>query len=202
LCKKNNDCFPLKPSRTLFYGVTECYFYPMPVHPKSFASIVADLAAIYKHVDLHAKQLMEIQASRFKCRRRCNECCMDNITVFQIEADNIRHYHTDLLKNGKARPLGACAFLDEQGACRIYDARPYVCRTQGLPLHWLEQTDKGQTVAMRDICPLNEKGPAVETLPEETCWRIGPTEETLAKLQFAAYGEALSRVKLRDLFSR
>jgi len=145
---------------------------------------------------------MDMQASRFKCRRGCHDCCVDDISVFQIEADNIRYYYADLLKNDEAHPAGACAFLDKHGACRIYEARPYVCRTQGLPLHWLEQTDAGQTVAMRDICPLNEDGPAIESLPEEACWIIGPTEEALAKLQFAAYEKAMSRVELRNLFTR
>ena len=36
-----------------------------------------------------------------------------------------------------AGPEGACAFLDGEGGCRVYPDRPYVCRTQGLPLRWI-----------------------------------------------------------------
>ncbi|MBK7707050.1 MAG: hypothetical protein IPJ30_15135 [Acidobacteria bacterium] len=51
---------------------------------------------------------------------------------------------------------GACAFLD-QDACRIYPDRPYVHRTQGLPLRWIED-DLEEAFKYRDICPLNEAG--------------------------------------------
>ena len=54
---------------------------------------------------------------------------------------------------------------------------------------------------MRDICPLNEPGPAIETLPTEECWTLGPFEEFLAKLQTAADGGQGRRVRLRDLFA-
>ncbi|HEX7509960.1 MAG TPA: YkgJ family cysteine cluster protein, partial [Chitinivibrionales bacterium] len=107
--------------------VTVCYFYPMAAHPLFFTSIAPNLTALYKRIDLKARKLMEMQASRFKCRRGCTDCCVDEISVFPVEADNIRLQHADLLKNNSAHPAGAYAFLDEQGACRIYEARPYVC---------------------------------------------------------------------------
>jgi Fe-S-cluster containining protein len=119
-----------------------------------------------------------------------------------VEADNIRFHYAALFKESIPHAAGACAFLNEQGACRIYDCRPYVCRTQGLPLHWIEHDENGRSVALRDICPLNEKGVAVESLPKEECWRIGPAEEVLAKLQYGAYKGSLTRVKLRELFAQ
>jgi len=91
-------------------------------------------------------------------------------------------------------------FLDGNGACRIYQHRPYVCRTQGLPLQWIERHDNGKIVAMRDICPLNEKGTPIEQLPEDCCWKIGPTEESLAKVQYGADKKNKNRVSLRSLF--
>jgi hypothetical protein len=53
---------------------------------------------------------------------------------------------------------------------------------------------------MRDICPVNESGPAVETLPGEQCWTIGPVELRLAALQALASGMEMVRVPLRALF--
>lgn len=127
---------------------------------------------------------------------------MDGLTVFEVEAENIRCYHADLLAEGAPHPEGACAFLDEAGACRIYEHRPYVCRTQGLPLRWIEERSDGNLVELRDICPLNANGPPVEALPAEECWSIGPFEERLAKLQATADGGKLRRVALRSLFRR
>jgi hypothetical protein len=136
------------------------------------------------------------------CKKGCHDCCVDDLTVFKIEALNIQKFNKTLLKTGIPHAKGMCAFLDNKGACGIYEQRPYVCRTQGLPLHWIEELENGAMVAMRDICPINEPGISVESLPEDWCWKIGPFEEQLARLQLGLdNGVKMRRVKLRDLFS-
>ena len=159
------------------------------------------LARLYEAVDALAARLHETHAARLSCKRGCSSCCVDGLAVYQIEADNIRQQRADLLENEAPRAAGACALLDEAGACRVYANRPYVCRTQGLPLRWLEEIDEETMVEMRDICPLNEAGEPVEELPEEVCWTIGPFEENLARLQYAA-DKTMPRVALRGLFRR
>jgi hypothetical protein len=136
---------------------------------------------------------------RLQCRRGCSACCVDDLTVFEIEATRIRHAFPELLANGEPRAPGACAFLDEHGACRVYAARPYVCRTQGLPLRWIDDDDDGALVERRDICELNDPGPALVELKAEQCWTIGPAEAKLATLQQQHFGD-LERVGLRALF--
>jgi phosphoglycolate phosphatase len=121
--------------------------------------------------------------------------------VFAVEAEQIRRHHAGLLATAAPHPEGACAFLDSAGSCRIYDRRPYVCRTQGLPLRWIEEPPGEASVEYRDICPLNEAGPAIETLPEESCWTIGPVEGRLATLQARRGGGLLRRIPLRSLFA-
>jgi len=97
-------------------------------------------------------------------------------------------------------PAGGCAFLDDAGACRIYPHRPYVCRTQGLPLRWAE--DEGDAVVeRRDICPLNAEGLLIEDLPAEAMWTLGPVERRLAAAQ-ARTGDPERRVPLRALFCK
>jgi Fe-S-cluster containining protein len=158
------------------------------------------LEALYREVDERAARLSELHAERLQCHRGCSACCVDEITVFDIEAANIRRHHDSLLTAGAPHPPGACAFLDEVGACRIYAQRPYVCRTQGLPLRWLDEAEGGEPIELRDICPLNEAGPPLEQLHEECCWTIGEFEGRLAELQRHASGGALQRVALRALF--
>lgn len=164
----------------------------------------AALEQLYEDVHRQTRRLDAVHADRLQCRRGCSACCIDGLTVYEVEACNIRTHHAALLAEGKPHPAGACAFLDEEGACRIYAQRPYVCRTQGYPLRWLEDQDEedGETVVeLRDICPLNEKeGAPIETLDAADCWSIGPFEARLAKLQFEADGGAMKRVALRDLF--
>lgn len=116
--------------------------------------------------------------------------------MFSVEAELIRQRHAELLSEGAPHPVGVCAFLDGEGSCRIYADRPYVCRTQGLPLRW---TDDDEGLEYRDICELNEEGPLITDLSPSECWTLGPAEAKLQALQLEARGE-LTRVRLRDLF--
>src|SRR5690606_33746900 len=124
--------------------------------------------------------------------------CVDDITLFEVEGARIRERHAELLARGEPHPPGACAFLDPEGAARIYPAHPYVCRTQGLPLRWL---DHQAEVERRDICDLNvpEGATPLTELAHEDCWTLGPAEHELRKL---AEPTGLVRVSLRSLFAR
>jgi len=151
-------------------------------------------------VDAQAGALHARHAARLQCRRGCSACCVDDIRVFEVEAERIRARAAAVLREAP-HPPGACAFLDAAGACRIYEQRPYVCRTQGLPLRWLDFDAPADPVERRDICPLNEAGPPIEALPEDACWELGPIEARLAALQARRSGGALPRVRLRGLFA-
>jgi hypothetical protein len=152
-------------------------------------------AQFHREVDAAAAPLVELHRERLQCRRGCSGCCVDDITVFEIEADLIRARHAALLREGTPHPKGACAFLDTEGACRIYAERPYVCRTQGLPLRWVDED-----VEHRDICELNEPGTPLVQLRVRACWPIGPAETKLAALQ-VGFGGDMRRVGLRQLFA-
>lgn len=160
------------------------------------------LRVLHDEIDRRAGKLAALHADRLRCARGCHDCCVDGLTVFEVEADRIRRAHPDLLADGHPHPPGQCAFLDDDGACRVYDVRPYVCRTQGLPLRWTEDADDGGIVEYRDICPLNEDGPPLQGLPADACWTLGPTEGRLAALDRGAGAGEPKRVALRDLFRR
>lgn len=160
-----------------------------------------ELKQLHAEVSSRARELAAQLGERLKCRLGCTDCCVDGITVFEIEAEQIRRHHEDLLRSDTPRQPGACAFLDEDGACRIYPHRPYVCRTQGLPLRWFGADSSGRTVEYRDICVLNEGGLHLEAMDAEDLWLIGPYEGRLAALQKRT-GDGMRRVSLRSLFSR
>lgn len=159
-----------------------------------------ELSSFYEALDLRVRRLSELHEGRLRCAKGCSTCCVDGITVFEVEADNIRRRNHELLSSAEPGPEGACAFLDADGACRIYGDRPYVCRTQGLPLRWLEETETG-TVEYRDICPLNDEGEPVTDLDPDECWTIGEFEGKLAQIEAEASAVDRPRVFLRDLFN-
>lgn len=169
------------------------------------------LRSLHEQVESAAARLGEVHRERLQCRRGCAACCVDDLSVFAVEAARIEAEAPEVLE-GRPGPAGACAFLDAEGACRVYAQRPYVCRTQGLPLRWLEEQEQGagaaaaEVVERRDICELNEPSPAsglpgLLELPAEACWPLGPVEEQLQALQAAFEPETpLRRVRLRELF--
>lgn len=172
-----------------------CIHEPSSLTERAAAALTrihADIARVSKH--LHV-----IHARRLHCEKGCHACCVDDLTVFSIEADLIVAQHAALLQTGVPHAPGHCAFLDEAGACRVYEERPYVCRTQGLPLRWVEDD-----VEYRDICPLNDVDPmeeSIELIPSAACFALGPTEERLARLELES-SEPRARMHLRDLFRR
>ena len=157
-------------------------------------------------VDELAETVASRNPGRLSCRAGCSGCCVDDLTVFAVEAEVLRTRHPDLFTEEEPHPTGACALLDAEGRCRAYGARPYVCRTQGLPLRWLEEAlEDGERVVYeaRDICPLNAEGPPLEALDAEACWDVGPFEARLRAVQAAVEGsDAPRRVSLRSLFAK
>jgi len=158
---------------------------------------------LHAAVDELAAPIAKKHGERLRCRAGCHACCSDGITVFEIEADRIVAKHEALLESGEPHAEGACAFLDADGRCRVYEERPYVCRTQGLPLRWIDEDEEGQPYEARDVCPLNDEGgPPLEELEADAFWTIGPIEERLADRQRAIDGGEGRRVALRDLFAK
>lgn len=159
------------------------------------------VVALHDEVDRAAAELAARLGPRLRCGQGCRDCCVDDLTVFEVEADRIRRGAAGLLDDGEPGPPGGCAFLDSAGSCRIYEHRPYVCRTQGLPLRWIDEVEPGEVAEFRDICPLNDPGePPLVELAEADCWTLGPHEASLATLQATHPAGRGARIAIRTLF--
>ena len=165
------------------------------------ADDLAALRAFHAAVDAEAAVLAKRHAARLTCRRGCAACCLDHLTVTPVEAERIRRDAPEVLQQEPHAP-GACAFLDDEGACRVYAARPYVCRTQGLPLVVFEEDEADEVHERRDICPLNAEGEPLSDLGLGELWLIGPRELILQRIDEQFAGAQAPRVRLRDLFAR
>jgi uncharacterized protein len=81
-------------------------------------------------------------AEDMACRTGCNDCCHVRLTVTMVEAQVIRDLWPTLPEATRAlihaRAHGPsdslCVALQDDGRCGMYDARPLVCRSHGLPL--------------------------------------------------------------------
>lgn len=166
-------------------------------------SALESIRAFHEQVDRAVAEVTARLPLRLACGRGCCDCCLDDLTVFPVEAERIEAEAADLLAAAAPAPAGRCAFLDDEGACRIYASRPYVCRTQGLPLFWAS----GPGQWSRDLCPLSEEplaaaGLTLADLDPQQCWPLGPFEARLAELQarHSGFADPLPRVALRSLF--
>jgi len=167
---------------------------------KNGGNVLGELLTLHAEVDAQIGRVAAPYADKLTCAPGCHDCCRDDLTVFGIEALRIQAFSGRLLEEEQPHPTGGCAFLSPEGQCRIYEHRPYVCRTQGMPLRWIEDDHE-----YRDICPLNAPDLDPVTLPPEDCWEIGPFETRLRQLQQRLQSDgrsdaALRRVPLRSLW--
>jgi hypothetical protein len=176
--------------------------------PADRDAALAALRELHSEVDSKVDALSKRHVGRLQCGRGCADCCLDDLSVYEVEAERIRVHHARLLRDGTPHTAGRCAFLDEDHSCRIYPDRPYVCRTQGLPLRWFGPADSksaspGNEIAeLRDICPLNLEGPPLSEIPDDDCWLLGPFEERLESVARSFDCESPGRIRLRTLFRR
>jgi Fe-S-cluster containining protein len=147
---------------------------------------------LVEQVDRLAARLASRYARHLACRAGCSGCCHHHLSVFPVEADAVRDAVDALppeiravverqareVTNREAddQPV-ACPLLVEH-RCSIYEARPLICRTQGLPL--LIQIEGGDGEAEVDFCPLNFTAPeATDDLDEG---HLVPLDELNLKL--------------------
>lgn len=117
--------------------------------------------AIRDEMDLHCAELYKLHAPHLNCKAGCDSCCMD-FSIFPVEFFAIKKQAGDNLKNGiKPASDGECPFLVNH-RCVIYDARPIICRTQGLPLLYM-----GDEQWELSACELNFTGFDFDEFTEE-----------------------------------
>lgn len=120
-----------------------------------------DYQNLVEKVDAFCERVSEKYADEIACAKGCSECCKKILSFFRVEffsiVDYIQKNHIDesiiidnidaiLSKNSRACPL---LHNDE---CLIYDARPIICRTFGLPAIVVD--DEGETIDLQ-ICDKN-----------------------------------------------
>ena len=89
-------------------------------------------------VDAFFARVWDRHGGDMACARGCSDCCAAGLTVTGAEADAIRAEVAGWAPDQRAdlarSQLVGCAALDAQGRCRIYAARPIVCRSHGAPI--------------------------------------------------------------------
>lgn len=128
------------------------------------------IAAYYQlrtKLDERCDELNQQHSKHLQCKAGCDSCC-ENISVFPLEFEAIKLELGDSLKSHSLnRPFNrfrkSCVFLVDS-KCSIYNSRPFICRTQGLPLLYQSNDGSGYELS---VCHLNFKGVDVNIFNSE-----------------------------------
>ncbi len=89
-------------------------------------------------LDKYCAELYKLHKQHLQCQAGCDQCCMD-FSIFPVEYYAIKQEAGNGVKDGVALDLaGECPFLVNH-RCVIYQSRPFICRTQGLPLLYMNE---------------------------------------------------------------
>jgi hypothetical protein len=115
-------------------------------------------------VDAFFERVVGRHGEEMQCRAGCDQCCRTRLTILGVEAAAVREVIEGMSEGERARlrEVAArevregdvrCAALDDDGRCLIYEGRPVVCRSHGVPIRM------GDVI---DACRLNftKRGPA------------------------------------------
>jgi Fe-S-cluster containining protein len=105
----------------------------------SFTKLV-NYFSLRDEIDALCMKLEKAHKEHITCSADCHKCCMD-FSVFPVEIYSILK-ETDERKINIYHEVseGECVFLIE-GRCSIYESRPLICRTHGLPLLFMEEDE-------------------------------------------------------------
>jgi hypothetical protein len=117
-------------------------------------------------VDAFFTRVLSRHGEEMRCGSGCSDCCRARLTVTGVEAAAIRE-GLEALEDEARERLGeqviagdpsACAALQGDGRCAIYEHRPLVCRSHGLPI----RLSARRALPVIDACPKNfaSGGPA------------------------------------------
>lgn len=84
-------------------------------------------------LDTEIRRIESLHSHHITCSKMCSHCCM-NFGVLSIEAYAIAKEIDDTKFSYKENVKREnCVFLQDS-LCMMYASRPFICRTQGLPL--------------------------------------------------------------------
>jgi len=120
-----------------------------------------------KEIDSLCESLEKVHAKHLNCKKGCDLCCMA-ISVFPVEFYAIQAELDLESLSGLTVPKdeAQCRFLVDH-CCTIYDSRPVICRTHGLPLLYMGlESDEYEL----SLCELNFTEYDFEDFDEENTY--------------------------------
>jgi len=146
-----------------------------------FDELLNNYRNLVAKVDFLSAQIISQFRDSIACAEGCDACCR-HISIFPVEAVAIAVaiQNSPQIKLARIRNLAAAATADccpllENGRCILYEARPIICRTHGLPLLTFREGEN-----TLDFCPLNFEG--ITSFPATAILNLDILNATLASI--------------------
>lgn len=145
------------------------------------ADPLANYQSLLDKVDDLCRGIVDRLGEAITCHPGCSSCCLA-ISVFPVEAvamiaaaDRLPKEQLQQLKEHLARwrEGDECCPLLKDHQCLLYEARPIICRTHGLPILLIEADER-----RIDVCPKNCQG--LDHLPGEAVLDLNRLNTLLA----------------------
>lgn len=173
------------------------------------SSVEASYQELAAKVDAFFGRVRGRYPDALHCEMGCSACCNQHLSVIVTEFRRIAQAVLALPAEGRAalsvrldagRADPRCPLLDDAGACRVYAARPMICRSHGLPIvvpAALAAADAAPAPG-RDVCPLNfTAGPPVEDIDADCVLDLSHFDRVLGLIDRLGGGDG-GRVDLID----
>ena len=119
-----------------------------------------NLIQLRERLDSHSARVTAVHAKHFACRQGCSGCCQTERTVNDLEFAALTEGFEALEPATQERlsnnPGSGCPLLLDD-TCALYEERPLICRSHGLPIILENRLD---------VCPLNFEDMSLKELPE------------------------------------
>lgn len=128
--------------------------------------IINKYLMLREEVDTACISLHKIHSNYTCCKQGCDECCM-NFRLLPIEFYSIL-FSVKEEKNMNLNDINSesCPFMIKH-SCSIYQHRPIICRSHGLPI--LDMDQEGENWEL-SYCPLNFKENDDEYFTHSNCY--------------------------------
>jgi len=108
-----------------------------------------------------------------ECREGCSDCCRCRLSMTRVERAYLRRGLARLplsvrldLKARATTETEMCPALDANGCCQIYESRPLICRSHGVPLRYRHPVPLIHPARI-NVCEKNFTEVSTKSLPIE-----------------------------------
>jgi len=131
--------------------------------------LIEEYRSLRSRIDEEIRKLEGLHGPDITCHQGCAACCV-NLTVFPVEffaiLEDLKKTHV-LKKDFLFDESAPCGFLNEEVLCRIYPFRPIICRTHGLPILFLNDSQEEPAWEV-SFCELNFRNRTGVEFTEDT----------------------------------